>query len=240
VLQIDPTTGYGRFRSTTTAADILSVTLNAYELLPDGTAFDVAAWSTSNLTARGVDAIDPNAEGQRWETLNASPSQLMEAYLFGGSEFTEGETLVTGKVFPNGSGEAPLVLNYTVHIDFTDPERPDSQNTLFEDALVEYVMFDVGVTGDYNGDGAVNAADYTVWRDTRNSTTNSAADGNNDGVVDTVDYGIWKANFGASAGSAAGLDFTAVPEPTLFFYGAFGLPVILIMRHRTRAPGSSN
>lgn len=213
VLQIDPNTGYGRFRSTFAATDVLSVTLNGYELLPDGTPFDVAAWNASNLSARGVDAIDPNGEGERWETLNASPDQLLEAYLFGGSEMNEGEFLVMGKVFPNGSGEASLTLNYTVNIDFADPERPDSVNAIYEDALVEYAAFDVSSPGDYNGDGLVNLADYTVWRDTRNSTTNLAADGNNSGTVEAGDYTFWRQQFGASgSGAGEGTD-AAVPEP---------------------------
>jgi hypothetical protein len=50
--------------------------------------------------------------------------------------------------------------------------------------------------GDYNGDGLVNAADYTVWRDTLNSTSNLAADGNDDRVIDQQDYDIWNANYG--------------------------------------------
>ena len=54
------------------------------------------------------------------------------------------------------------------------------------------------VTGDYNGDGYVDAADYTVWRDALHSTTELAADGNNDGVVDIADYNLWRDNFGAT------------------------------------------
>ena len=52
--------------------------------------------------------------------------------------------------------------------------------------------------GDYNGDGTVDAADYTVWRD------NPAANGGDGG------YLVWANNYGATAGSAG----AAVPEPT--------------------------
>jgi T5SS/PEP-CTERM-associated repeat protein len=58
--------------------------------------------------------------------------------------------------------------------------------------------------GDYNGDGAVDAADYVVWRKT---------DGSQEG------YDTWRANFGATAGSGAGGAYpanAAVPEPTCF------------------------
>ena len=37
------------------------------------------------------------------------------------------------------------------------------------------------IPGDYNSDGKVDAADYTIWRDNENSTSNLAADGNGDG-----------------------------------------------------------
>jgi len=53
--------------------------------------------------------------------------------------------------------------------------------------------------GDYNLDGQVDSADYTVWRDSLGSTTALAADGNGDHLVNDVDYGIWKAHFGTVA-----------------------------------------
>jgi hypothetical protein len=53
------------------------------------------------------------------------------------------------------------------------------------------------VPGDYNRDGAVNAADYTVWRDTLGSTAFMAADGDNNGTIDVADYATWQSHFGA-------------------------------------------
>jgi ELWxxDGT repeat protein len=55
------------------------------------------------------------------------------------------------------------------------------------------------LTGDFNGDDSVDAADYSVWRDTLGSTTDLRADTNGDGVVDDEDYKYWKQNFGATA-----------------------------------------
>jgi Type I phosphodiesterase / nucleotide pyrophosphatase len=57
----------------------------------------------------------------------------------------------------------------------------------------------VALPGDYNHDGHVDAADYTIWQDTKGSTTDLRADGNRDGVVDQADYDLWKANFNATA-----------------------------------------
>ncbi len=50
----------------------------------------------------------------------------------------------------------------------------------------------------------VDAADYTVWRDSLGQTGNLAADANEDNIVDAEDYALWKANFGRSESGGAG------------------------------------
>ena len=52
--------------------------------------------------------------------------------------------------------------------------------------------------GDFNGDYAVDAADYTVWRDTLGQTVAplSGADSSGDGLVNDLDREIWVANYG--------------------------------------------
>ncbi len=76
----------------------------------------------------------------------------------------------------------------------------------------------LGVTSDYNNDGIVNAADYTVWRNNLGGDAAALAhrDPNNAGVVSQADYDSWKANFGAVAGAGAGAVSAsgAVPEPS--------------------------
>lgn len=71
--------------------------------------------------------------------------------------------------------------------------------------------------GDYNRDGQIDAADYTVWRDSRGSLgAGLKADGDGDGVVNHYDYLLWKTRFGGVNGSAASggmLLGVAVPEP---------------------------
>jgi Tol biopolymer transport system component len=63
------------------------------------------------------------------------------------------------------------------------------------------------LTGDYNEDGIVNTADYTVWRNTLGQTgltPYSGADGNGDGTIGPEDYGIWKLHFGETIPQGAG------------------------------------
>ena len=76
---------------------------------------------------------------------------------------------------------------------------------------------------DYNLDTVVNAADYTIWRDTLGTMDDGVdpaedmrANGTNEGAslntIDQADYDYWKARFG-NAGHAAG-----VPSPTQSFF----------------------
>lgn len=63
------------------------------------------------------------------------------------------------------------------------------------------------VDGDFNGDGTVNLADYTVWRDNLGAADESAIGGNGDGMngVDAADYQLWKDNFGMSLSDSGGI-----------------------------------
>jgi hypothetical protein len=70
-----------------------------------------------------------------------------------------------------------------------------------------------GTIGDYNSDGKVDAADYTVWRDHLGQTfTLPNRDPANTGVISAADYTSWKSHFGLP-GSGAGAS-SAVPEPS--------------------------
>jgi hypothetical protein len=91
--------------------------------------------------------------------------------------------------------------------------------------------------GDYNDDGLIDAADYTVWRD----NLNTSADLPNDetpGSVTEADYDVWQAHFGESLGSGSLVSGATVPEPAtavLFLWAAAAVIVPRIARFRQTA-----
>lgn len=84
-----------------------------------------------------------------------------------------------------------------------------------------------GLAGDFNDDGTVNLADYTVWRN--NLGSSFALNGNGDetggsaNVVDAADYALWKSNFGQSAGGGPAFVQSAVPEPSSILLGLLAM-----------------
>lgn len=88
------------------------------------------------------------------------------------------------------------------------------------------------VAGDYNANGTVDAADYTIWRDHLGLTGGATAaqgDGTGDGNVTQADYDFWKSHFaGAGSGSlATGSGTAAVPEPSSLLLG-LGMSLAMI------------
>jgi hypothetical protein len=107
------------------------------------------------------------------------------------------------------------------------------------------------LTGDYNTNGTVDAADYVLWRDTLGQMgPGLAADGSANNHIDAGDYEVWRAQFGKPAiGSGATADWTSakaswqarglslsktvdpfssassVPEPASIVLGMFALPL---------------
>jgi hypothetical protein len=100
---------------------------------------------------------------------------------------------------------------------------------LIVDALLRAVNPPI-LAGDYNNDGKVDAADYTVWRDALHSGAALQNETASLGIVDADDYDAWKANFGVMAelgGGAVGV----VPEP-----GSLVLAAVALALAATRSP----
>jgi hypothetical protein len=91
---------------------------------------------------------------------------------------------------------------------------------IYGPTMVQLMVMPV-LLGDYNQNGVVDAADYTVWRNTLGAMVSvfSGADGNGNNQIDAGDYTVWKAHFGETAGGPGGSSAgaspsqAAVPEP---------------------------
>ena len=68
------------------------------------------------------------------------------------------------------------------------------------------------LAGDYNDDGIVDAADYTVWRDNLGASAGTLPNDADGGPIGQAQYNTWIANFGATTGNGTAA-IAAVPEP---------------------------
>jgi len=144
-----------------------------------------------------------------WTKLSSTSTELTEGVF---SPPGTGGSLIGLRSITLGSIWNPGVVPYT-----------DLAFSILQDSGPVTVTVQTAVAGDYDHNGVVNQADYTVWRQNFGSTTLLDADGNLNGVVDAADYPIWRKNLGkfwpgagssVAGGQSLGLFNSAVPEPT--------------------------
>jgi hypothetical protein len=132
---------------------------------------------------------------------------------------------------------SPTVTHYDLigapqHI--FDLNADDFINALDLQVFNTKILPPAGLDGDYNVDGKVDAADYTVWRNNLGDADESALNGNGDGMngVDEGDYTLWKSQFGQMSGPGAGAA-TSVPEPSAMLLVFLGMAGLVGLRRRT-------
>jgi hypothetical protein len=70
------------------------------------------------------------------------------------------------------------------------------------------------VDGDYNNNGIVDAADYTVWRDNLGAPAGTLVNDPVGGVIGASQYQAWRAKYGSRRGLPNTTAILGVPEPT--------------------------
>lgn len=158
--------------------------------------------------------------GNHWE-LSLNGTLLSAGDIFSGDSFNRASPFLytSGSGGPAVLSHVPVVVGDVLQLQITKTSSPGDY------AGVDLTI-NAALSGDYNDNGIVDAADYTMWRNTLGQTgTGLAADGNGNGIIDSGDYGIWTSNFGNHAGSGSGAT-AAVPEPAtveLLIVGMLGM-----------------
>ena len=155
--------------------------------------------------------------------------------------YLDGVPIVAGQILPD-----PTDFNPTNNF---IGESQWANDPFFNGAISDFQIFDYALhmtqiaaliateSGDFNGDGVVDAADYTLWRDNSGSTgfaPFTLGDGNGDGSVTIEDYNIWRSQFGQTVGSSLqSSDAATVPEPSAIATAiALGTCCILLLARR--------
>ncbi|MGL4512816.1 MAG: beta strand repeat-containing protein [Lacipirellulaceae bacterium] len=101
---------------------------------------------------------------------------------------------------------------------------------------VEYtptaVTLSVFLAGDYNEDGYVDAADYTVWRDNEGAPAGALPNDVDGGTIGAAQYATWRANYGIGAGNGS----VSIPEPSSILLTLTLLGACRRSRHHRRLP----
>ncbi len=142
---------------------------------------------------------------------------------FGDSDWDLAASLISG-TFSNGTNPSFFVSQgqSAAGVVLTSVGNSTTAGTRsnFLSTTVTSILRSNFANGDFNGDGFVDAADYTVWRDTLGSAVplGTGADGNGDGFITAADYSVWRSLFGTTNTGSGSLGPTAgasvVPEPT--------------------------
>ncbi|TWT90264.1 hypothetical protein Mal64_06490 [Pseudobythopirellula maris] len=208
-LYVDPATGETTLRNTSpfeVEIEAYTITSASQSLLPGE-----GDWSSLD---------DQGAAGDAWQEANAGAGRLSELMTDGVTPLGIHTSFTMGELFDT-SGEEDLVFEFLL----AGESEAFTGEVVYAAAPAATLL-----PGDYNNNGTVDAADFTVWRDALHTATTLPGD-TSPGAVSHVDYTVWVNNFGASLASLASQS-RAVPEPASF--GLAGLLVggILVWRRR--------
>jgi predicted nucleic acid-binding protein len=179
-------------------------------------------------------AITAGANSKQYVLVNHFGSQQVAAYQLdanGVPIFNTQKTFISGIPGVIGAAIDPLTGDFL----FSTTGAYGAGDHIF---VVSPTGATSGVSGDYNQNGIVDAADYTVWRDHMGQTASSYTlpnEGDSVGIVNQADFAFWKLHFGDHAGSGSGASAnTAIPEPTTL--GMLLLGFLTMSRRRNLRP----
>ncbi len=167
-----------------------------------------------NLTNTGTLAVE----------LGGKNTNEFSAFNVGGTATLAGfvsPVLVNGFTLTSGDSFTILTAGNLINsgISLSGPLASAMSMSVVGNSLV----LTAGLSGDFNIDGKVDAADYVTWRKGLGTTYTQS------------DYNAWRSNFGASSGAGSGAVLgAAVPEPVSLVLILAACPMLIGMRRRIR------
>lgn len=186
------------------------------------------------LVVNGQEAFRNTSSGDSISNL-AINNQGDIAYIFQESIYLNGEVILA----PGDATDNGTLFDLTGGIALSDRDANQSatlallgRTNVSGGTNRAFFTMDVAwaaiLAGDYNGDGVVDAADYTVWADNFGSMIDLDADGSGNGTVDAADYTVWADNFGNTLPGS--VSTTVIPEPTSVMLASLGFLGLLSRR----------
>lgn len=205
----------------------------------DLSGLDLAPGSSVSIEHDRMLAVDFDRPGDRTESTLGSPLPLELEYLSapgdsGGGLFldVDGEMLLAGVTSLGSTLDGSVDSDYGDRAAFT---RVSRFLGWIDSVIAEHTPLEAtSQAGDFNGDGVVDASDYTLWRDSLGSRGEGLrADGDGDGVVGAGDFELWASNFGAVATGRGELaPAVATPEPAALLLFTLGIAAAFPFRAR--------
>ena len=178
------------------------VSFDFYQFNSDSHSLNPGTWnSLSNQDFQTAGA----GTHQQWQEMGGSDIHALgEVFLASYSMLETEATQSIGIAYNNAINGEDLVFKY---------RAPSGQ-------VVEGEVIYIGeappkLPGDFNNDGIVDAADYTVWRNNLGAAEWVLnGNGNGSGLVDGEDYTLWKNKLGTASPTVLASTTNSVPEPT--------------------------
>ena len=200
LLRLDVNTFTGNVSLENTHSE--SLTFDYYSVASLAGTLDADGWNS--LDEQDVDAIG-GGSGQSWDLLGPGDEQeVSEGFLLGASTLGPGASLDLGQLFD------PSVFGKRSNGDLTFEFALQGSDLV--EGVVNYIA-PPPLLGDYNDNGVVDAADYTVWRDNLGANIALPNEAVTPNVVNQADYDEWKTRFGDAIGGGSLAAPGSVPEP---------------------------
>ena len=181
----------------------------------------------------GVNPYKINVNGSSFES--PGPEQVGNGP--GGIPPDDVEPLILGYFPPNPNNGGNITMLLSELVIFERTLDADEINALGFELAEKYGLPTAfndpggGVTGDYNGNDVVDAADYTLYRDNLGQDSSLLLNNDIPGTITTLHYDQWVSNF-SNSGSGGGSSATAIPEPAGAMLVIIGLARLVVGRSR--------